>query len=702
MIVNKIFFLLPLLAVLSLGIGNENFLAYAATFTSSDSTYDVRILETSNNDICDISGSYNLVDDNVLTVGSGVTASSTDCHRSVIEWDISSIPDNAVITDVDVSFETGSIGTANNCEWNPITNQPSISATGTVFADIADGTPYADNNAECTTVGINRLVDLGTSADSDLQALLSSDWFAVGIQAENEAVGVSSTLNTLRAEPWPATPDPTLTVTYFLPPDAVDDLTVANLANTSLDLLWTQPNLNSGTLENYLINFTTPHGVPVTFLANSTNLYYNVTGINFGTDYSYRVSALTEWGYNATGNILNITTPTTVYSLPPTDLQVFAHGNTTQLDLEWTASTIDNIVGYKIERETPKGSGWSTIVANTTNTNVFYNNTGLTTNVIYNYRVTAINGSGLSTVSNEYDMTTFKLPNAVTDLVATATSLSSVELSWTTPLHFAPEIIGYMVNYTTPHGIPNTILTNNSFSDSPMHTVTNLGIGSDVSFRVAPVTVHGLNATGNIVNSTTFSDFTIGELNIIDEVNTDIIDVLFTRTDLSASSTQLDVRYPNTVTDFRCTFSYKFAQTNQTYSSLSSSVFDTNYDTSSFVFTNSTNDIIDAYCWDNSNTIVNGTYRLTQQTFPFVTMINQFQDGQFKTAGQFGVLDLITVIVILISMIGFNRSNPAAGIIIAVMVLGATAFFGIIEFPTIIAGVIALIVMLAVVTTRKS
>ena len=485
-------------------------------------------------------------------------------------------------------------------------------------------------------------------------------------------------------------------------PDAVDDLTVANLSSNTLDLVWSEPALNGETLINYSVNFTSPFGDPVTFLSNSTNIYYNVTGLTLGTDYSYRVSALTAGGYNFTGNILNVTTLAPTYGLPPTDLEVFAHGSTTQLDLEWIASGIDNILGYKIERETPKGTGWNTIVSNTTNTNTFYNNTGLSTGIVYNYRVTAINATGISAVSNEDEMTTFKLPDAVDDLLATASSLSDVNLGWSEPLHYAPNIIGYMVNFTSPTGDPLTVLTNNTFSSSVSYTVTGVGIGSDVSFRVAPITAHGLNASGNIANATTFSNFTIGEIDIIGESNTDILDVLFTRTDMNSTTTQLDVRYPNTVTDFRCDFDYTFAQINQTYSSLSSTVFNADYDTSSFVFNNATNEIIDVYCWDNVQPNVNGTYKITQQIFPFVTMINAFQNGEFKTAGQFGVLDFITVLVILISMIGFNRKNPAAGIIIAIMVLGATAFFGIIEFPTIIAGVIALIVMLAVVTTRKS
>ena len=52
-------------------------------------------------------------------------------------------------------------------------------------------------------------------------------------------------------------------------------------------------------------------------------------------------------------------------------------------------------------------------------------------------------------------------------------------------------------------------------------------------------------------------------------------------------------------------------------------------------------------------------------------------------------------------MVGFNRSNPAVGTVIALMIVGSATAFGVIRLETTLFGIIALIVMLAIVTTRR-
>ena len=61
----------------------------------------------------------------------------------------------------------------------------------------------------------------------------------------------------------------------------------------------------------------------------------------------------------------------------------------------------------------------------------------------------------------------------------------------------------------------------------------------------------------------------------------------------------------------------------------------------------------------------------------------------------------ITLFVVIISMVGFNRKNPAVGVGIMVTFIGAMAYFGIIETPTIVMGAIALITILAIGVARN-
>ena len=624
----------------------------------------------------------------------GANSGPTVCYKSAYYFDITTLPDTATITAVNFRSDTTEIydAAATSCPVRSIAGNPSTMTIQQLLDDILAGTLYTTLTTECRVVANNYVISpAGFVADLQAELAVDNEW-GIGIYGTNY-----SDLQLARI----VVPELEVTYTEGSPANPVTSVTYANLSTNSVDIIWDAPNdFGSGTFLNYVFNYTTPWGAPLTFVANTTNTYYNMTGLTFGTDYSFRIAAATTSGlYNTTGSyILNVTTTSTSYSLPPTSL-VATSNSATQIDLQWVASAMQNILGYKIERETPSGTGWATIVSNTTNTNVYYNNTGLTSNIIYNYRVSALNGTGISTPSNTYEMTTYHLPDAVTDLTGSATDLSTIDLSWTAPTSYAPAITGYMINGTTPTGEPVDILNSNTGTTATTATALNLLIGQEYSFRVSPITVHGKNASGNIWNGSTIQTFVIGNLSNPDITNDDDFSIFFDRTDVNASAIQLDVTYPNSY-DLSCDFDYKYARTNQTYSGLTTVPDGADDQVATFTLINATGDLVQVTCWDTI-TGDESIYVITITNFPFLEQVNSLRNGDYGTFFQIGAFDGVMLIVIFLGMVGLNRTTPIVGVIFVVIAVFTMQYFGFITYPIIMYPAMVMMIVWAFVSTRK-
>ena len=239
-------------------------------------------------------------------------------------------------------------------------------------------------------------------------------------------------------------------------------------------------------------------------------------------------------------------------------------------------------------------------------------------------------------------------------------------------------------------------------------TVSSLLGSTDYSFRVGLRTSLGeINATGNVVNVTTLFDptaaFTPGTFNVTD-TGTDIRDIRFEEITISPTSTRLNVTFPNTFDDLECDLSYQFLLENRTYDNLDSIALtgtEAGFNETSFLFTNVQNEIITAYCW-NDTPSGNGTYIITQTSIPFVNQIKLFQSGEFGTSGDFGGLDLVSLLVFgVIATMGFNRKNEAVAAVFLLFLTFPLAYFEIITIPTAMGGIIAVIILLVVVQVRK-
>ncbi len=122
-------------------------------------------------------------------------------------------------------------------------------------------------------------------------------------------------------------------------------------------------------------------------VAGSATTYADTTA-QAGTTYYYRISAVDAAGASlaeATGASL------TLPVAPTLSANVIS---ATEVDLTWTAS--QGAATYKLERSIDGGISWTTAASPSTTS---FNNTGLTADTAYKYRVSAVNATGSSVVS---------------------------------------------------------------------------------------------------------------------------------------------------------------------------------------------------------------------------------------------------------------------------------------------------------------
>jgi len=144
-------------------------------------------------------------------------------YRGYVEWDISVINAMAIISDTAFKYHGGGITTPgpSSLEINPLTEKrPSICTDAELYGYIASGTAYVDPFS--LESGAGKEVDLGASADSDLQTAIDPAklWFAIGLQSPDDEC---PTLGGRRygiinsKEHGSADPPPTLYLEYELP-----------------------------------------------------------------------------------------------------------------------------------------------------------------------------------------------------------------------------------------------------------------------------------------------------------------------------------------------------------------------------------------------------------------------------------------------------------------------------------------------------
>jgi titin len=272
------------------------------------------------------------------------------------------------------------------------------------------------------------------------------------------------------------------TVTTLLP--APTGFTATVVSATSVTLNWTQvPDATGYKLERST-NQTT--WTPTTIGSGST-VTSTDAGVNGGTNYYYRLSAIDAAGTSATTAVVHVLTVPASPTLAATAVSA------TQINLGW--NTVTGANSYVLESSSDGGITWNTIASPVTTT---FANAGLTTGLTYTYRVSAKNATGTSAPSAT--QATATLLTAPTGFAATSTSSTSITLTW----NAVATASGYTIQRSTDQNTWAGFTPNPNLNGSAVtYTDSQAVAGITYYYRISTANTAGSSANSAVVHTIT-------------------------------------------------------------------------------------------------------------------------------------------------------------------------------------------------------
>ncbi|MDR1266334.1 MAG: fibronectin type III domain-containing protein [Propionibacteriaceae bacterium] len=304
------------------------------------------------------------------------------------------------------------------------------------------------------------------------------------------AIGISDFTDVVTAQPLPETDPPTNLQ--------------ATPGNALVSLSWTAPATVDSPVLQYQVAYQAAGATSWTVvLTGSTLERETVVNLTNGTEYSFKVAAVTADGAGRYSDLVQATPDASLGSVPSAPVLTATPGNT-QVGLSWTipASNDASAVSHYFIRYRAAGQAtWTTLVETDSN-GAFYTIRGLTNGTTYQFTVAALNGVGLGAWSNQAEATPDaslgQVQGAPTDLAAVAGD-AQVALTWRAPVGGDPALF-YVVDYR----VQGTSLWQEvrTASADPAFTVTGLTNGVTYEFKVASVNPIGLGDWSGLATAT--------------------------------------------------------------------------------------------------------------------------------------------------------------------------------------------------------
>ena len=357
--------------------------------------------------------------------------------------------------------------------------------TGFKIEISTDGTTWSDEVADTGTTAL-------TYTDTGLTTL-TTYYYKVSTSNNSGTSSASSSQNAL-----------TFGVTT-----APLNLTATSLIALDIELDWDVPATNNGAAPSgYKIERSDDNTTFSVIVANTGTVDTDYTDTDAtlvgGTTYYYKVSAINTYGTSAVSNTANAVAsdvPAQVTGL------VITSAATTSLDLYWTAPSAQGsaITGYKIEKSTD-GTTFNVLVANTGSTDVDYTDTGLTSNTLYYYKISAINTFGTGQASAVVSAP--PLPTAPATLTVTTQTLAqesnqgAILLDWTNPA--GDQETGFKIERSLTGTSGWTDVVADTGNTNLTYVDDGLAQNTEFFYRVSTINPSGTSNVSSTASDTTF------------------------------------------------------------------------------------------------------------------------------------------------------------------------------------------------------
>ncbi len=276
----------------------------------------------------------------------------------------------------------------------------------------------------------------------------------------------------------------TFTVTQGPTPTAPSSLAATAVSSAQINLAWGASTETGGTIASYSVERCQGAGCTAfAWIGTSGTTSYSDTGVLPSSSYSYRVRAQDGVGvfgpYSATASATtSAATPTA-----PTNLTA-AVASSVQINLAWGASTETGgtIASYSVEQCQGVGCSSFAQIALTASTNLGV--LGLTGSTSYSFRVRAFDILGNAGPYSATATATTSAPviTAPSNLAATASSSTQINLGWTAATETGGTISSYLVERCAGAGC--TSFAQIGTSTTTTYSDTGLTGSTSYSYRV--------------------------------------------------------------------------------------------------------------------------------------------------------------------------------------------------------------------------